>query len=660
SPTKPMARKNWRRRARAKVSTDRPQLQERIKTHRLNEKTTVVLVSSIFLVHSLGLAFLFAPLFSLFDDQPLIDQDWGLHFHHLKSLEAFWRQDRSLWGYNPFFMSGYPSNTIQDLSIKFFEFVSIGLSAVALTPIQWFKITAFLSAASVPWVAYFAARNLFEQDDVKNIAAPSAALLGTIYWWNSLPREMFFYGMVGYPAAAYLSLLGVSLFYRLAKHPASWSPAHLGWILFAIAILPLHVQSALILLPALLSLLIAQPNLLKPNLVLWIMAAGVISLLANLTWLVPAFTHRHDDVSSAIIEQLSLFVSADPLTFFKDYLGPNNYWSFRPSFWEKGVRLTLLLLGLLGLLQLWRGEHKPLGAVLIGTALTFFTVTYFGSMIPFLKGWQPLRFKIPYDLVLVLAAAYSIARWVTDRPSASPAYVVPVLLLGGGAFLINLATTESLGKLKLRTQVRPEISAIVDWVRTQSPADARVLFEESGDETGFVYDGMYLSSFIPHWTGRQLIGGPINLYNDRHHFAEFHSGKLFKRDIQTLDNDEIKNYLRLYNVGAVVAFHPASIQRLLSIPGLVTVDRQIGPIFLMKVDQPLTWFLQGAGNVKSGPNRLEISDVRGNEITLKYHWIEGLAGSPAVIIIPVKIGEDPIPFIKVVDPPAVFTLQIGK
>ena len=557
-------------------------------------------------------------------------------------------------------MSGYPSNTIQDLSIKFFEFVSIGLSAVALTPIQWFKITAFLSAASVPWVAYFAARNLFEQDDVKNIAAPSAALLGTIYWWNSLPREMFFYGMVGYPAAAYLSVLGASLFYRIAKHPASWSPAHLGWILFAIVILPLHVQSALILLPALLSLLIAQPKLLKPNFALWIMAAGVISLSANLTWLVPAFTHRHDDVSSAIVEQLSLFVSADPLTFFKDYLGPNNYWSFRPSFWEKGVRLTLLLLGLLGLLQLWRGEHKPLGAVLIGTALTFFTVTYFGSMIPFLKGWQPLRFKIPYDLVLVLAAAYSIARWVTDRPSASPAYVVPVLLLGGGAFLINLATTESLGKLKLRTQVRPEISAIVDWVRTQSPADARVLFEESGDETGFVYDGMYLSSFIPHWTGRQLIGGPINLYNDRHHFAEFHSGKLFKRDIQTLDNDEIKNYLRLYNVGAVVAFHPASIQRLLSIPGLVTVDRQIGPIFLMKVDQPLTWFLQGAGNVKSGPNRLEISDVRGNEITLKYHWIEGLAGSPAVIIIPVKIGEDPIPFIKVVDPPAVFTLQIGK
>ena len=625
-----------------------------------NSRGALFWVGLVFTLHVTGLAALFDPVTGIFDIAPLIDQDWGLHFHHLKSLEAFWLRDRSLWGYNPFFMAGYPSNTIQDLSVKMFELAALALAAVALTPIQWFKITAFLSAASVPWVAYVAARNLFKQDDVKNIAAPSAALLGTIYWWNSLPREMFFYGMVGYPAAAYLSLLGGSLFYRIAKHPASWNPAYLGWLLFAITILPLHVQSALIFLPALLSLLIAQPNLLKPNLALWIMAAGIISLLANLIWLVPAFTHRHDDVSSAIVEQLSLFVSADPLTFFYYYLCPSNYWSFRPSFWEKGVRLALLLLGSLGLLQLWRGEHKPLGAMLIGIALTLFAVAYFGSLIPFLKGWQPLRFKIPYDLVLVLAAAYSIARWVTDRSSASPAYILPILLLGGGAFLINLAATESLGKLKLRTQIRPELSAMIDWIERETPTDARLLFEESGDETGFVYDGMYLSSFLPHLTGRQLIGGPINLYNDRHHFAEFHSGRMFKKDVKTLSDDGIKNYFRLYNIGAVVAFHPASIQRLQSVPGLVSVERRIGPVQLMKVNQPLSWFMQGDGKIKAGFNRLELSGLAGREVILKYHWIDGLIASPAARIEPVKMADDPIPFIKIINPPAALILRAGS
>ena len=143
---------------------------------------------------------------------------------------------------------------------------------------------------------------------------------------------------------------------------------------------------------------------------------------------------------------------------------------------------------------------------------------------------------------------------------------------------------------------------------------------------------------------------------DRHHFAEFHSGKLFKKDIQTLTDDEIRNYFRLYNIGAVVAFHPASIQRLQSIPGLVDLERRVGPVHLMKVNQPLSWFLQGEGKVKASLNRLEVSEVKGNEVILKYHWAEGLIGTPAVKIVPIKIYDDPIPLIKILDPPATFTL----
>jgi hypothetical protein len=73
-------------------------------------------------------------------------------------MEAVWREDRRLWGYNPYFMAGYPSNTIQDLSIKCFEFIALGLSTIALSAVQWFKITAVLTMASVPWLMYFAAR----------------------------------------------------------------------------------------------------------------------------------------------------------------------------------------------------------------------------------------------------------------------------------------------------------------------------------------------------------------------------------------------------------------------------------------------------------------------------------------------------------------------
>ena len=68
------------------------------------------------------------------------------------------------------------------------------------------------------------------------------------------------------------------------------------------------------------------------------------------------------------------------------------------------------------------------------------------------------------------------------------------------AFLINLIQTESRGRMHLRTQVRPEISAIVEWIKNDTTEQGRVLFEESGDESGFVYDGIFLSALIPHFT----------------------------------------------------------------------------------------------------------------------------------------------------------------
>jgi hypothetical protein len=622
----------------------------------------VVLILAIFSLHAFGLLSLFDVLPGLYNPDPIIEQDWGLHFHHLKSLETFWQQDKSSWGYNPLFMAGYPSNTIQDLSIKLFEFLALALSLIALTPIQWFKISAFIAMAAIPWLMYFSARNLFAREQIRNTAAVAAALLGTIYWWNSLPREMFFYGMIGYPTAAYATILGVSLFYRLAQQQTSW-PVHIAWMLFAITILPLHVQSLIIFLPCIITLLIARPRLIQRYLVLSTVGAATISLALNLVWIMPAFTHRGDDVSQTIVEQLALFVSTDPLTLVKDYLAPKNYWSFRQTFWEKGVRLMLLILGTTGTVKLLRRGDKNLGILLLAGLISLFLITYFNFLIPALQAWQPMRFKVPFDLFLAIATAYALADWLMANSAASRvySYTVPSLLLAASVtFLINLVQTESQGKLRLRTLIRPEIVEIARWVQQTTPDEARVLFEESGDETGFVYDGMYLSSFIPHWSGRELIGGPINLYNDRHHFAEFHSGRLLGRDIQGFTDDEIKKYFRLYNIGAVVAFHPASLKRLRSIPGLITLDRRIGPVHLMTVNQPSDWFVRGQGQITATLNRLEVSTSGAKEVILKYHWLDGLVSNPPATIIPIKIYDDPIPFIKVIDPPRSFTLKIVR
>jgi hypothetical protein len=80
----------------------------------------------------------------------------------------------------------------------------------------------------------------------------------------------------------------------------------------------------------------------------------------------------------------------------------------------------------------------------------------------------------------------------------------------------------------------------------------------------------------------------------------------------------------------------------------------------MKVNQPLTWFLAGEGKVKADYNRLELSDLKGNEVTLKFHWVEGLTAEPPTNIEPVRMADDPIPFIKLINPPSGLTLRVAR
>lgn len=79
----------------------------------------------------------------------------------------------------------------------------------------------------------------------------------------------------------------------------------------------------------------------------------------------------------------------------------------------------------------------------------------------------------------------------------------------------------------------------------------------------------------------------------------------------------------------------------------------------MKVHQPLNWFLKGKGDLKTGLNRIHGSNISGDEVILKYHWAEGLVSNPPATILPEKVLDDPIPFIKIVNPPPEFTLRIG-
>jgi len=660
----------------------------------------------VFAVHTAGLAMLFGPVSGLWSSQPVIEQDWGTHYHHLTSLAAFWRDGRSLWGYDPLFMAGHPSNTIQDASVKLFELGALALGGDS--PVRAFKLLACLGAAVWPLLLHAAARNLFGRHRGSLWVAPVAAILGTASWWNSYPREMFFYGMIGFPAASAVALWALSLLTRvLSERPVFWAYAALPFALAAL--LPLHLQGFALLASVGFAAAVLHTSFGSPRSpaarsggardrepvnsqeridrrktggpgfpfpgIAFVIAALLFGMIVNLPWLLPFLTHRGDDISGALLREVSYFKSDSVWTFARDYATGEAFFTFRKSVWEKGLRLALLALGVMGIFRLWRSGSRVAAAMLTAGASLCFAAAYFGSLQPSLAAQQPLRFKVPLDLFLTLAAAWALvgrpildpaaARGRTPRrsrptaPLAASRSWLPVgfALAGLLAFAVNLAATESKGNLRLRTRLPERLEAIVQWARERTPPDARILFEESGDESGFRYDGVYLSSFLAHLAGRELIGGPANVYNDRHHHAEFHSGRLLGRPVGSFTDDQLHAVFDAYNIGAAVVFDRHSAERLLGCPGLVRLDRRVGPFLLLRAMRTPSWFSRGEGRLEARPGTIRCTNVRGDEVVLKYHLIEGLRSTPPLRLLPERVLDDPIPFIRIERPSADFELH---
>ena len=93
-----------------------------------------------------------------------------------------------------------------------------------------------------------------------------------------------------------------------------------------------------------------------------------------------------------------------------------------------------------------------------------------------MKPWQPLRFKVPLDLFLVIGAAYAVVQWLSARGSARALGARYRTRCGLFTFLINLAQTESTGKLRLRAGLNPESIAVAEWITRETPAECARAF----------------------------------------------------------------------------------------------------------------------------------------------------------------------------------------
>jgi len=191
------------------------------------------------------------------------------------------------------------------------------------------------------------------------------------------------------------------------------------------------------------------------------------------------------------------------------------------------------------------------------------------------------------------------------------------------------------------------------WLKENTSPSGRVLFEQS---LGRIHDGAHLAGYLASQSRREFIGGPYPFF----FFASAWDGWAFGDRIAAIPRDRFRAYLRLYNIGWIVVHSRETMQYLDTAAGVRPVGK-IGQLQAYKVDQDLTYFLEGSGTIDAtSANRIVVTiDKPGNDgVTLKYHYVPGLKANDGSEIRPVFMMDDPRPFIKIKPRSPIFQLGL--
>ena len=165
------------------ISPDETQVGLEKSTNRLVERSGPWLIVALH-------AALVARLVSAQDflcSRPIANGDYGAHYYQAVHAAEHLRESGSLWGYDPFWMAGYPEGLVSLVDNKAF------LLALALAPPRFhalvFNAEILLMLLAVPGLGYIAGRLAHGS----RAEASFAGLAGTLVTFT-VPLAVFFWG----------------------------------------------------------------------------------------------------------------------------------------------------------------------------------------------------------------------------------------------------------------------------------------------------------------------------------------------------------------------------------------------------------------------------------------------------------------------------------
>ncbi len=630
---------------------------------------------------------LFPSVGSILDPStPVVMVDHAIHEYHGKLGAGFLKSSATTWGYDPFFMAGYPETPVWDSSgnpsIAFnalggeangFRSYKLGVCAVAV-----FGFVALVLGGRAAGLG------------LGELAA--AAALAWFYFWVEQPVSFLRTGLFAFLGAGLGSGLLLGLCARVDRSPAPWWT----WVALAVTGSTLffcHVTAPILVGPGALAfyLTVARRHDWRWHLKVW--GAVAVTVAANLVWLVPLWRFRGLRVGSGF------FMTTDSAWYLWEYY-------LAPSV-DSRTGLVLLILGSMGLVGWWFGGRRGAAAAFGGSILGLIVLTGFGSLWEPTKTLEPLRFRLVFCLLLSIPAGSALVLgppWIARKFGGGRLARVGVALalaavLAGWAWRDSLYFRASAGWLMHRRPLAvgypPEARPLVDWLKRETDLSARILFEDQLrllERTDA--ESTHWTPLLPALLGddqRMFIGGLYQTAFIKHHeMAAFGDFQLGDRPIDRWTASEIAAYADRYNVGWVACWSPLSrfvfdrlpgATRLGTLPRHATFghppmnnDQERAAIIRLagtnvarkyigegessyavyRLDRPHSYFLRGKGRIVNvEPNRVELADVEPDAqgvATLSLHWLDTWKADPPGVTLEPDLeaaGSDPVPFIRI-------------
>jgi hypothetical protein len=462
-------------------------------------------------------------------------------------------------------------------------------------------------------------------------------------------RWYFVAGMSSYVAAAYLAV-PFACWTASAIIDGGWVRVALPGLLGAFGLYchpnfpVLAAPLALILLASRRSSIVAGPALAR------MVGVGALALGANLWWVL--ITVRYPDLFASAKQPYQQIV--DAMIPIKEALG------VAPTA-DGGSRFYLVLI-VGALCAQFLSSRKDATTPLIATTVFFLALGAVGSVVPAIAFLQPNRFTVFAWLVLAIPAAIGVAE-LCGRLRTHGLPLLPVIgslgfiALGTGYFLVETAreiSPDSKGYYGVRP---PEVNGegpitreLLEWVRNDTSSNGRILFEQS---RGRIHDGVHLAPYVAQMTGRELIGGAYPYQ----HFATFLDGHVFGKDLRTFDPEELRRYMRVYNVHWVIC-HSKDSRAYFSSKPWAKLEREAAWGALYSVSEPGGYFVRGDGAITArSVNSIKGRAESGQPAVLSYHWTSHLRVVPEAPVEKEWILDDPVPFIRLPAPPKEFEIR---